>query len=106
MEPSHYLAIRDISYETHNKLQKAALEYFNSIDRVLIYAEDLPALQSQILQKIAELNAAHPRCKSINITFDVDRQTRDIRVAGFYQQAFYLRTAKFNLIHTHDEKHN
>lgn len=89
MEITHYLAILDNDYVAKNNLQKAALLYFKSIDRLLIEKSQLNLFQKSILNSIEMINEENKRCKPLKIYFETgyplrdDFIIRDIVIANF-----------------------
>lgn len=70
MNITHYISILDADYAAKNKLEKAALKYFGSIDRKLVEKQELEKFKLIILEAIEKINQDNSRCKPMKIYFD------------------------------------
>jgi hypothetical protein len=61
----HYLAYLQQSYAHPNKLSEAILEYLKTVDRTLIFKDDIDGFKKQVVDCIAAINNRFPRCKPI-----------------------------------------
>ena len=94
MEITHYLAILDMEYVAKNSLQKAALQYFKSIDRKLVEKSQIGKFQKSILHALEKINEKHKRCHPLKIYFDnqttvkkVDYSIRNAVIVAFSLRA-------------------
>lgn len=96
---THYLGILEMTYQAKNKLQKEVLEYFISIDRMLIQKEYVENLKAFISNKIEEINSQNPRCTPLEIYFEHDNESLnpkgDIIIRNAHVVHYTIRKCEF-----------
>lgn len=95
MDPSHYFLDCTHSLQTKNKLQAEFAGYLQSLKGKLIDANKLNLLSHRILEKQAELNAKHPRCAALNISFWHPGGSKRLVISGFYGVTFSINDAYY-----------
>lgn len=85
------------STQAKNKLQRAIMDYFESLSQTLIPEGQLPKFKEQCYLEIKRLNALFNRCKSEKISIEDNGFDKDyIRASGLYNMNFYLYVVKSN----------
>lgn len=84
MNHTHYLFAVEHTYSTKNRLQKAVLEYFKKMDRIIIPASEIDKFKTKIIEDINEFNSKFKACKAIYITFSPGHPYKqDVMIHGF-----------------------
>ena len=96
MNPTHYFIDCGHTLQSKNKLQEEFTNYLLSLKAKLIDVKKLSDLQNQIAIKKDELNAKHPRCTPINISFWSPSGSRSIILSGFYSLTFTIKDAYYD----------
>ena len=80
----YYLAYISHDYQCKNNLEKEILKYLQGIERMFFPEKQLSFTKDHILNRIRELNEAHPRCKPIKASFrDSDKkQDAILQISG------------------------
>lgn len=96
MNITHYFFKFGYSTSLKNNLQKEAYDFLKSLDLTVIHAEEVKAAQEIIIDQINKINAKHPRCKALNISF-WDRTSGlqpQISMSGFHEVNFHIYPAE------------
>lgn len=105
MNLTHYLAILLHTYTTKNKLQKEALIFFQSIDRILIESSGIDEFKRKIETAIEKINMNNPKCIPIKLYYaDGFPNKNDIVVYGFHQVSFIIKAATLTHLSTVEYK--
>lgn len=96
MNPTHYFIDCGYTLQSKNKLQAEFATYLLSLKAKLIDAKNLCDLRNQIAAKKDELNAKHPRCTAINISFWSPAGGKSIVLSGFYSLTFTIKDAYYD----------
>ena len=96
MKPTHYYLECNNSLQTKNKLQAEFSTYLQSLRGKLIDASKLNLLSHRILEKQTELNAKHPRCTALNISFRHPGGSKKLVISGFYGVTFSINDAYYD----------
>ena len=75
-----------------NTLQKEAQQYLKTLDRNVIFAEDLEEAKAIILEELKAINEKNKRCKPQN--FGWWERDNTVQLCGFYEVAFSLRAGE------------
>jgi hypothetical protein len=95
MEHTHYFVDCGHTLQSKNKLQAEFSNYLLSLKGRLIDANNLLSLQNEIGAKKDELNAKHPRCSPLSISFWKPSGTKHIVLSGFYCLTFSIKDAYY-----------
>ena len=90
---THYYFERGHCTQLQSKLHKAIEVYLASHDRKLIEASHLPELKETILKEVEAINAKHPRCKAVQLSFDSYGYRTQIFITGIQGMSFILKFA-------------
>lgn len=97
MNITHYFFKFGYNTSLKNNLQKEVYSYLKALDLTLIDAEEVKPAQEIIIDEINKINAKHPRCKALNVSF-WDRSSREsepqIALSGFPEVIFQIYPAQ------------
>ncbi len=90
MTPTAYYLHLGHTLQCKNKLEKDLLALFQSIDKTLVMADDLPKFKVVVAMKVAEINNANPRCKAVEVYYYQFAEQHQISVQGINCLNAYL----------------
>ena len=86
-----YFTYYGYSTQAKNKLERAIMDYFQSISQMLIPEGDLRAFQDTCYKKVTALNAEFSRCQPVNIELTPSYGDKGyIKASGLYAMNFTL----------------
>jgi hypothetical protein len=93
MNVTHYYFEKNHCNQLQSKLHKDVLVYLLSHDSKLIEASHLPELKETILKEVELINAKHPRCKAVKLSFESYGYRNQIFITGIEGMNFIIKSA-------------